>query len=255
MVNASPVLVWSFVGLALLVAAGFVVAVHRAAVSTAHPDPRRLAIAAAVATAAWLALTAGLAAGGVMSFTSRPPTMLILVPVIVALGIGLAASSLGRRLATGLPLAVLVGSQAFRLPLELSMHRAYTEGLMPVQMSYSGRNFDILTGISALIVAAVLVRRPKALWLVRVWNVAGLILLANILTVALLSAPTPFRVFHNEPANVWITHAPWIWLPAVFVLAAIVGHATVFRRLRHEARVQASAPPTERAGSLATPVL
>ncbi|HEX6048838.1 MAG TPA: hypothetical protein VFZ21_06210 [Gemmatimonadaceae bacterium] len=238
MVNASPVLVWSFVGLAVLVAAGFIVAVHRAAVATAHPHPRRLTIVTGVATAAWLALTAGLAASGVMSFTSRPPTMLVLVPVIFALGIGLAGSNLGRRLATGLPLDVLVGSQAFRLPLELTMHRAYIEGLMPVQMSYSGRNFDILTGISAIVVLGVLVRRPKALWLVRLWNVGGLLLLANILTVALLSAPTPFRAFHNEPANVWITHAPWVWLPAVFVLAAIMGHIVVFRRLLHEAKAQ-----------------
>src|SRR5687768_5828538 len=186
MVNASSTLVWAFVGLALVVAGGFVAAVHRAAVSTSHVDPRHLTIATALATVVWLALTAGLAASGVLSFTARPPTMLILVAIIIAVGIGVATSNVGRRLATGLPLAVLVGSQAFRLPLELTMHRAYTEGLMPVQMSYSGRNFDILTGISAIIVGAILVRRPKALWLVHAWNVGGLVLLANILTVALL---------------------------------------------------------------------
>lgn len=31
------------------------------------------------------------------------------------------------------------------------MNRAAEEGVMPVQMSYSGFNFDILTGLSALI--------------------------------------------------------------------------------------------------------
>jgi hypothetical protein len=235
MVNASPLLVWAFVALALVVAGGFVVAVHRAAVATSHPDARRLTTITAAFTTLWLALAAGLAAGGLLSFSARPPTMLFLVAATLALGVGIATSPLGRRLATGLPLVTLVGSQAFRFPLELTMHRAYTEGLMPVQMSYSGRNLDILTGISAIIVSFVLVRRPKALWLVRLWNVGGLILLANILTVALLSAPTPFRTFHNEPANVWITQAPWVWLPAVFVLAAIVGHIVVFRRLRSPA--------------------
>ena len=233
---ASSLLVWSFVALALLVAAGFVAAVHHAAVTTAHPDSRRLTLTAAAATAIWLALTAGLAAAGVLSFTSRPPTMLLLLPLIVALATWIGTSSVGTRLATGLPLWVLVGSQAFRLPLELTMHRAYVEGLMPVQMSYSGRNFDILTGTSAIIVAVVLARRPTTLWLARAWNVAGVLLLANILTVALLSAPTPLRAFHNEPANVWVTRAPWVWLPAVFVLAAIAGHILVFRRLRGEAR-------------------
>ena len=70
--------------------------------------------------------------------------------------------------------------------------------------------------------------------LVRIWNTAGVVLLINILTIAVLSAPFPFRVFHNEPANVWITQAPWVWLPAVYVLAAITGHILVYRRVRLE---------------------
>ena len=110
---------------------------------------------------------------------------------------------------------------------------------MPVQMSYSGFNLDILTGISAIIVAIVVARRPGSLVLVRIWNTAGIVLLANIVTIALLSTPTPFRVFQNEPANEWIAHAPWVWLPTVFVLAAIVGHILVYRRLRMEAAATA----------------
>jgi len=76
---------------------------------------------------------------------------------------------------------------------------------------------------------------------VRAWNIVGTLLLANILTVAILSAPTPLRVFHNEPANVWIADAPWVWLPSVFVLAAILGHVLVYRRLRVEAASSVSA--------------
>jgi hypothetical protein len=35
-------------------------------------------------------------------------------------------------LVRGVPLWALVGFQIFRLPLELLMHRAYVEGLLPV---------------------------------------------------------------------------------------------------------------------------
>jgi hypothetical protein len=35
----------------------------------------------------------------------------------------------------------------------------------------------------------------------------------------------------NEPSNIWVTQAPWVWLPAVMVLAALLGHVLVFRRL------------------------
>jgi hypothetical protein len=233
--TASSLLFASFVALALVVAAAFVAGVARSRAAT--PSGRgshRDTVIAAVGTAAWLGVTLALAASGRLSFTAKPPTMLLLVAFAVVLAIVLGVSRVGLRLATGLPLAALVGVQAFRFPLELILHRAYVEGLMPVQMSFSGLNFDILSGLSAIVVALALVRKPDSLVLVRVWNTAGVVLLANIVTIALLSAPTPLRVFHNEPANVWITRAPWVWLPTVFVFAAILGHIVVFRRIRHE---------------------
>ena len=227
MVNASPGLVWSFAGLALVIAAAFVFAVHR--VGTA----RQTSIAG-IATLAWMAATFSLAAGGLLSFSSRPPTMVLLVAVILAVAFALGSSRIGLRLATGLPLAVLVGFQGFRFPLELMLHQSYVEGLMPIQMSFSGFNFDILSGVSAIAVAIMLAWKPGSLVLVRIWNTAGIVLLVNILTIALLSAPTPFRAFHAEPANVWVTQAPWVWLPSVYVLAAMTGHILVYRRLHHE---------------------
>jgi len=231
MVNASTGLVWSFVGLALVIASTFIIAVHRVAPAN---DRARHTIIASLATAAWLAATLGAAAAGVLSFSSRPPTMLFLVAGIIAIAIALGTSRLGGRIATGVPLAALVGFQGFRFPLELMLHQSYVEGLMPIQMSFSGFNYDILTGISAILVALVLVWKPGSRVLVRIWNTAGVVLLVNILAIALLSAPTPFRTFHAEPANVWITQAPWVWLPSVYVLAAIAGHILVYRRLRVE---------------------
>jgi hypothetical protein len=231
MVNASTGLVWSFVGLALAIASTFIIVVHR--VSRANGRARQT-IVASLATATWLAATLGAATAGVLSFSSRPPTMLFLVAGTMALAIALASSRLGLRIATGIPLAALVGFQGFRFPLELMLHQAYVEGLMPIQMSFNGFNFDILTGVSAILVSLALVWKPESVILVRIWNTAGVVLLVNILTIAILSAPTPFRTFHAEPANVWITQAPWVWLPSVYVLAAIAGHILVYRRLRVE---------------------
>ena len=178
----------------------------------------------------WLTITGVSAERGVLHFEA-PPTMLGAIVASVALAVGIGLSPLGKRMALGLPLAALVGYQGFRIAVELLMHRAYKEGLMPVQMSYSGRNFDIVTGITAVLLGAWLATGRRSRPLVVAWNVLGLALLANILVVALLSAPTPLRVFMNEPSNVWITHAPWVWLPTVMVLAAMLGHVLVFRRL------------------------
>jgi hypothetical protein len=237
MVNASPLLIWSFVALAVVVASAFVMAVYASGLRAGFSSQRARgdSLVAAVATVAWMAVTFALAASGRLSFTSRPPTAGIIIALSLGLAFAVGTSRLGLRLATGLPLAALVGAQGFRFPLELLLHRAYREGLMPVQMSYSGFNFDILTGLSAMVVALLLARKPGSMALARVWNAGGTLLLVNILTIAVLSTPTPVRVFHNEPANEWIAHAPWVWLPTVFVVAAIIGHVLVFRRLRYEA--------------------
>jgi len=242
MVNGSPILTWAFVALAMMVAGAFVAALRVSRLRGTRSFTRRDTMLVAIATAAWLAATLALAASGRLSFSSRPPTAGILIAASVVLAVAVGTSRLGARLATGIPLAALVGVQAFRFPLELMLHRAYREGLMPVQMSYSGFNLDILTGLSAIVVALYLVRRPDAVAVVRVWNTAGVVLLLNILTIAVLSTPTPIRVFHNEPANEWIAHAPWVWLPTVFVVAAIIGHIVIARRLRYESR------PRERVG-------
>jgi hypothetical protein len=169
MVTPSGILVWSFAALALLVGAAFPIGLFAAM--------RRLGSG----TAAWMAITLAAAASGRLAFGPMPPPVGILFVLILAGAGALGLSRVGERLALGLPLALLVGAQGFRLPREILRHRAHVEGVMPVQMSY-----------------------------------AGLIM--------------------NEPANVWITHPPFVWLPSVLVFTAILGHIVVFRRLRAEAR-------------------
>ena len=233
MVKGSVFLSAGFVVLGLLLASLFVLAVHRA-----YARPRATLLAAA-GTAAWLAFTGAAAASGRLGFETRPPTMMLLIALTLTLTVALGVSRVGGRLAAGVPLVALVAVQSFRLPLELLMHRAYAEGLMPVQMSYSGRNFDIVTGILAIACAALLAAGKLPRWGVQAWNVIGFGLLLNILTVAFLSAPTPIRVFHDEPANVWITAFPWVWLPAVMVPMALLGHVVVFRALRAQHAAEA----------------
>jgi hypothetical protein len=60
------------------------------------------------------------------------------------------------------------------------MHRAYVEGVMPVQMSYSGLNYDILTGITAGVLGFWLYRGRVPRWIVASWNLFGFALLVNV---------------------------------------------------------------------------
>jgi hypothetical protein len=192
---------------------------------------RRAVIVVAAVSIAWMAVSWGLADGGTLQRWDRtPPPFAVFIVAVVALALLLAFSRVGQRLARNVPLWALVGVQAFRLPLELAMHTMYERGIMPEQMSYSGRNFDIITGATAVVLAAFLAKghgRSLVSW----WNVLGLALLVNVVTVAVMSTPT-FRYFGDEQLNTWVTFVPFVWLPAVMVLAAFAGHLVIFRALR-----------------------
>ncbi|MEZ5283750.1 MAG: hypothetical protein R2712_02845 [Vicinamibacterales bacterium] len=170
--------------------------------------------------------------GWLREWDRRPPPMMLLLVAILGLGVLIARSTAGDRLARGLSLPALVALQGFRLPLELLMHETAAAGIMPAQMTYSGLNFDIVSGVTAIGLAAWMTIRTAPRGVVVAWNVLGLVLLANIVTIAVLSTPT-FAVFGEEPGrlNTFVTRPPYVLLPAIMVLAAWAGHLVVFRAL------------------------
>jgi hypothetical protein len=191
----------------------------------------RATVLMATGCGAWMAITWAVAARGTFREWNRlPPSLAVLVILIFVIAARLAMGVTGRRLAAHIPLWILVAVQGFRLPLELAMHQMFERGIMPEQMSYSGRNFDIVTGLSALVVAALAARGRGGRTLVAVWNVVGLALLLNIVVVALISTPI-IAAFGQDRLNIWITYPPFVWLPAVMVLAALTGHLLIFRAL------------------------
>lgn len=185
----------------------------------------------ALGATAWMSITWFVAESG--RFRTTQPSLAMLVLLVFSIGVRLAFSGVGHRLAAYTPLWALVGVQGFRFPLELAMHAMFEQGIMPEQMSYSGRNFDIVTGISAVIVAFLVATGRAGRRLVMVWNVLGLALLLNIVGIAIVSLPT-VAVFGPDRVNVWITYPPFVWLPAVMVLAALAGHLIIFRALTRD---------------------
>jgi hypothetical protein len=181
----------------------------------------------------WLWTTGGIGLSGVLGrFDLTPPPFVLLMVLTLGLAFYAGLSRLGATLAA-IPLAWLVGLQAFRFPLEIVMHRAAVERVMPEQMSYTGWNFDILTGITALLLAPAIATGVAPRRLIAVWNVLGAALLLNIMTIAMASSPL-FRAFGKAPhkTNTFVAFFPYVWLPTVLVAIAIVLHIAIARGLR-----------------------
>jgi hypothetical protein len=204
---------------------------------------QRISLRATVLILAWSALLLILSYNGFFEdFSTFPPgpALVILIPLPFILI--MAFSKTGTQLLKTIPSHWLVFMQSFRIVVELLLLIAFINGRIPVQMTFEGRNFDILTGILAFPVGYLLAKRktyaPK---LAVAFNLLGLLLLINILVIAVLSMPTPIRYFMNEPANTLVAQFPFILLPGVLVPIAYTMNIFSLRQLLAKEKVSQSA--------------
>jgi hypothetical protein len=130
-----------------------------------------------------------------------------------------------------IPPARIIRLQSFRFFVELLLWLLFIDGMLPVQMSFEGRNFDILAGITAPFIAWLAARQKISRNMLIAWNVICLGLLINIVTIAILSTPSPIRVFMEEPSNTVVAHFPVSFLPGLLVPLAYTLHFLSLRQL------------------------
>ncbi|HEX4354887.1 MAG TPA: hypothetical protein VHZ95_18275, partial [Polyangiales bacterium] len=152
------------------------------ALAEPHAKTRKVVGVSALALGGWLAFTGALTASGQLARTTPIPLLLPFVLLSLAVAALAAASALGTRLVRGLSITALVGFQAFRLPLELVLHSWVEQGVIPVQMSFTGDNFDIVSGVLAIALAVWSWKADKPPRIaIAIWNVLGSALLAVVM--------------------------------------------------------------------------
>ncbi len=127
-------------------------------------------------------------------------------------------------------MAALVGFQAFRLPLEILLHRFHAEGAVPVQMTWSGQNLDVFAGIAALVTGLLAARRELPAAAIWGFQLLATGLLLNVARVAMRSTPGPFFAFPDEPPLLLALHLPYAWIVPICVSGALAGHLILLRR-------------------------
>lgn len=121
--------------------------------------------------------------------------------------------------------------QSFRIIMELILWGLFIELVIPVQMTFEGLNWDVLSGVFAIPIAFALLRNRLSNRWILAYNMVGLVLLTTIVAIAILSTPSPVRVFMNEPANTMVVHWPMIWLPGFVVPVAYWLHFISIKQL------------------------
>ena len=156
----------------------------------------------------------------------------IIIPLVIVLLFTFSKSV--KEILPHIPQEKIIRLQSFLFYVEVLLYGLFSEALLPVQMTFEGRNFDVITGVTAVLLTTriagfmLLDKLPNAL--IISWNLLGLGLLINIVMIAILSMPTPLRYFMNGPANTVVTEFPVSMLPAFLVPMAYMLHLLSLRK-------------------------
>lgn len=164
---------------------------------------------------------------------SFPPKILlfgILPPLLII--IALFSIKKGRQFIDSLLLTNITYLNIVRIPVEIVLFWLFLNKAIPELMTFEGRNYDIIAGITAPIIAYFGITKGKInRKIILIWNFICLGLLINIVVNAFLSAPSPVQRFAFEQPNIAILNFPFSWLPTFIVPIVLFGHLVSIRQL------------------------
>ena len=182
---------------------------------------------------AWLILHGMLALSGFYTVVDTiPPRFALCISPTLLFMVVLFLTARGRRFIDGLQLPQLTLLHTVRVAVELLLFWLFLEKTIPKVMTFEGRNFDVLAGLSApLVYYFVFVKKSMSRKALLVWNILSLLLLLNIVIIAVLSAPFRFQVLGLEQPNIAVLYFPFIWLPCCIVPLVLFSHLAAIRQL------------------------
>ena len=178
---------------------------------------------------------------GILSFSdfyaanldAMPPRLVLfgIAPMLVLI-IGLFLSAQGQVFIDSLPLNLLTYIHIVRIPVEIALLLLARKGFIPDIMTFEGRNYDIVAGITAPLVAYFGITKGHMNKTMLIgWNLICLALLMNIVVMGVLSAPLPFQQMAFEQPNVAVLIFPFSWLPTVIVPIVLFSHLVSLRQI------------------------
>jgi hypothetical protein len=181
----------------------------------------------------WLAVQAAISLTGFYTVTTGVPPrfMLLLMPPTIFIILFFLIKK-GRGVIDSFDVKTLTLLHIVRIPVELTLFGLYLHKVMPEVMTFEGRNFDILCGLSAPFVYYFgYIKNILSQKILIAWNVICLLLLANIVVTAVLSGPFAFQQFAFNRSDFALLYFPFVWLPGYVVPIVLFAHLTAIRQL------------------------
>ncbi len=184
----------------------------------------------------WIFLQAIASLGGIYSDSDSIPPLLFLLGVCPAIAlIGVYFIFFRSSFIERLPLQTLTLVHIVRIPAEVVILWLFYAGFLPQMMTFEGRNFDIIAGLLSPVVYWISFRGEKLRrGVLFAYNVFGLLLLANVVSIAALSLPSPLQSLNVDQPNRAVLYFPYVWLPTIVVPIALFSHLASLWKLYRE---------------------
>lgn len=181
----------------------------------------------------WLLLQGFISNSGFYTVTdTMPPRFLLTLLFPILLILWLLLSKRGKKFTANHSLKDLTLLHSIRILVELGLYSLSVYKVIPELMTFEGRNFDIMAGLTApLVYYFGFIRQKLSTIVILMWNFICVALLANIVIHAMLAAPFPFQQLAFEQANIALLYFPFTWLPGFIVPVVLYAHLVSIQRL------------------------
>jgi hypothetical protein len=183
-----------------------------------------------------MAIEAVVGLSGFFTITNTiPPRLFILLIVPLVFVIFLFSTKKGREFIDSFHLPQLTVLHSIRILVELVLFQLFVYKAVPVLMTFEGRNFDMISGLTApLIYYFVWVKKSWNKTVLLAWNIGCLLILSVTVSVAILSMPTPFQQMGFDQPTVAVFYFPFVWLPGIVVPVVYFSRLVAIRQLWNE---------------------
>lgn len=189
----------------------------------------------ALAGGAWFAIDLALAwTGSYEGFlVGRVPRILVGFGVPLTAALAAFTSERVRSVAARMDLRWLVGVQAYRVTGGVFLV-AMAAGILPSAFAAPAGWGDILVGLTAPLVAVVVLRGRGDWWTAAAWNTVGLADLAMAFTLGNLGGVHTGNVLGAVPTTEALTQYPLVLIPTFMVPVSVFLHLSTYVRLDAE---------------------
>ena len=182
----------------------------------------------------WVILQSIIALFGVYQNTDTlPPRMMVfgILPPLILIFSSFFTKK-GKVFINKIDLQKLTYFHSIRIAVEIILGILFYYGVVSIYMTFEGTNFDLLSGITAPLIAYLAFKkglRNKKLLLF--WNSICLLLLLNVVVTAIFAFPSPFQKLAFDQPNIAILFFPFNLLPTVVVPVVLFSHLAAIKKL------------------------